>query len=110
MSLDVPTAWIEQVTRLGHEACVWAAISEIKPSMTAAEWKVCAQRLADIDLPSGKPRFFRAIFLFFHTGSLDWLARAGAAVGECGDLERRHAFLVLVWGVALASSGDRARF
>ena len=60
--------------------------------MSATQWEACAQRLADLDLPSGKPRFFQAIFLFFHTGSMDRLAQAGIAISECGELERRHAF------------------
>jgi hypothetical protein len=110
MPLDSTTAWIQQVTRDGHEACVWAAFSQAKASMSATEWEACAQRLADLDLPPGKPSFFRAVFLFFHTGSTERLAQAGIALRECGELERRHAFLVLVWGMAISSSGDRPRF
>jgi hypothetical protein len=108
--VDLATAWIGHLRRRGEEPGVWLALSEAKRSIPPLQWGDLLQLLAAQEVPAGKPSLFLAVFLFFHTGEVRWLEKAGVAAQRCGEIERLHAFTVFAWGWATVSAGDRASF
>ena len=107
---DWAIAWVAYLRRRGQEPGVWLALSRTKQSIPLAQWQALLQRLAALELPAGKPAFFQAVFMFFHAGDVRWLRKAGLAVQQCNEPERRHAFMVFVWGIATGSANNRALF
>ena len=108
--VDWAIAWVAHLNRRGQEPGVWLALSRTKRSIPPAQWQTLLQRLAVLELPAGKPSFFQAVFMFFHVGDVRWLRKAGLAAQSCDELERRHAFMVFVWGIATASAHNRVFF
>jgi len=107
---DLPTAWVRHLSRCGQEPGVWLDLSEVKRSMPPAQWGTLLQRLATVELPAGKPSFFQAVFMFFHTSDIRWLGKADLEAQQCGEIERLHAFMVFVWGIATVSADNRGLF
>jgi hypothetical protein len=108
--VDWANAWVGHLRRRGQESGVWLALSNAKRSIAPVHWQTLLQRLAALDLPPGKPSFFQAVFMFVHGGKVRWLRKAGLAAQQCGEIERVHAFMVFVWGVATGSAANRELF
>ena len=78
--VGLAAAWVSQLRRYGQESGAWIALSEAKRSIPPAEWGQLLQLLSKQELPTGKPSLFLAMFMFFHSGDVRWLEKAGAAM------------------------------
>lgn len=103
-------AWTRHLQRYAGEPGAWVDASEAIGPRPAGERQEMARHVAALDLPDPRGAMFRAVFLYLHTGDVAALSAAARAVAQAGELERLHAWLAWVWGMAAMRADDRAHF
>lgn len=105
---DVARAWTRHLHRFASEPGAWMDAGEA--GLAADELSALVGGVAALALPDARAALFRDVFVHLHSGDAEALRRAGRAVALTGEIERLHAFLVMVWGLATTNAQDRALF
>ena len=105
---DSVLAWTRHLRHFGSEPGAW--MDATRAGLSGNELRALVESVAALDLPSPRAGMFRDLFVYIHSADVEALRRAGRAVEQTGEIERLHAFLALVWGMATTNARERAYF